>query len=135
MTESKYIKGSGGGGGKGGGGGSSPSVADDTLSSIQFARIIDLISEGEIEGIETDGTSDDAYLQNVYLDGTPIRNSDGSNNFQDVQVEFKVGTENQGAIKGFPGAQQEFPVGVEATKNAPVTKSITDTNVDAVLEP
>lgn len=132
MTESKYIKGSGGGGGKGGGGGSSPSVADDTLSSIQFARIIDLISEGEIEGIETDGTSDDAYLQNVYLDGTPIKNSDGSNNFQDVQVEFKVGTENQGAIKGFPGAQQEFPVGVEVTKNSPVTRSITDTNVDSV---
>ena len=51
MTESKYIQGSGGGGGKGGGGGSAPSVADDTLSSIQFARIIDLISEGEIEGI------------------------------------------------------------------------------------
>ena len=46
MTESKYIKGSGGGGGgKVGGGGSAAFVADDTLSSIQFARIIDLISE------------------------------------------------------------------------------------------
>ena len=132
MTEGKYIKGSGGGGGKGGGGGSAPSVADDTLASKQVARIIDLISGGEIEGIETDGTSDDAYLQNVYLDGTPIGNSDGSNNFQGVQVEFKVGTENQGAIKGFLGAQQEFPVGVEATKDSPVTRSITDTNVDSV---
>ena len=130
MTESKYIQGSGGG--KAGGAASAPSTADDTLASVQFARIIDLISEGEIEGIETDGTSDDAYQENIYLDDTPLRNSDGSNNFQNVQVDFKVGTENQGAIKGFPGAQQEFFVGVEATKDTTVTRSITDTSVDSV---
>ena len=131
MTESKYIQGSGGGGGKSGGGGSAAFVADDTLSSIQFARIVDLISEGEIQGIETDG-SEDGFKQNVYLDGTPLQNSDGTDNFQNTQVEFKVGTGNQGAIRGFTGAQQEFTVGVEATKDNPVTKSITDTNVDAV---
>ncbi|MAK83473.1 host specificity protein J [Phenylobacterium sp.] len=130
MTESKYIQGSGGG--KGGGGSSAPSVADDTLSSRQSARVVDLISEGEIEGIETDGTSDDAYLQNVYLDGTPVKNSDGSDNFQNVHVQFKVGTENQGAIRGFADAQKEFSVGVKAEKNSPVTRTITDTNVDSV---
>ena len=132
MAESKYIQGSGGGGGgKGGGGGGAAFVADDTLSSIQFARIVDLISEGEIEGIETDG-SEDGFKQNVYLDGTPLQNSDGTDNFQNAQVEFKVGTENQGAIRGFAGAQQEFAVGVKATKNNFVTKTITDTNVDAI---
>ena len=132
MTESKYIKGSGGGGGgKSGGGAGAAFVADDTLSSIQFARIVDLISEGEIEGIETDG-SEDGFKQNVYLDGTPLQNSDGTDNFQNTQVEFKVGTERQGAIGGFAGAQQEFTVGAEVTKDNPVTRSITDTNVDAV---
>ena len=132
MTESKYIKGSGGGGGgKVGGGGSAAFVADDTLSSIQFARIIDLISEGEIQGIETDG-SEDGFKQNIYLDGTPLQDSNGTDNFQNTQVEFKVGTENQGAIGKFAGAQQEFTVGAEVTKDNPVTRSITDTNVDAV---
>ena len=51
MTESKYIQGAGGGGGKGGGGGSrTPTKTDDTLASVQFASVLDLISEGEIRG-------------------------------------------------------------------------------------
>ena len=42
-----------GGGGKGGGGGSSrtPKTAPDSLDSRQYANVIDLISEGEIEGL------------------------------------------------------------------------------------
>ncbi len=44
-----------GGGGKGGGGGGGtthvPSEADDSLQSVQFASVLDLISEGEIDGI------------------------------------------------------------------------------------
>ena len=52
MTQTKYIQGAGGGGGKGGGGGSrTPTEADDTLQSIQFANVLDLISEGEIGGL------------------------------------------------------------------------------------
>ena len=44
----------GGGGGKGGGGGSShtPTEADDSLQSKQFANALDLLSEGEIEGLD-----------------------------------------------------------------------------------
>ncbi len=47
MTETKYVAGAGGGG-KFGGGGGTPTEADDTLQSIQFANVLDLISEGEI---------------------------------------------------------------------------------------
>ena len=51
MTD-KFIAGSGGGGGKGGGGGSrTPSTDPDSLNSRSFGRIVDLISEGEIEGL------------------------------------------------------------------------------------
>ena len=43
---SKVI-GSGGGGGKGGGGGGgTPTEAKDNLDSKQFAKVLDLISEG-----------------------------------------------------------------------------------------
>ena len=51
MTQTKYIAGAGGGG-KGGGGGHTPTEADDTLQSVQFASVLDLISEGEIQGLE-----------------------------------------------------------------------------------
>ena len=54
MTKSKYIAGAGGGGGGkgGGGGGHTPTEADDSLQSKQFANVLDLISEGEIQGLD-----------------------------------------------------------------------------------
>ena len=57
----------GGGGGKDGGGGSSrtPSTAPDSLDSRQYANVIDLISEGEIEGL-ADG------LKSVFLNNTAL---------------------------------------------------------------
>ena len=73
MTESKYIAGAGGGGGKGGGGGGSshtPTEENDTLQSVQFASVLDLLSEGEIEGLD-DGN------KSVFLDNTPIQNPSG----------------------------------------------------------
>ena len=50
------IIGAGGGGGKGGGGGGqrAPVEADDSLQSIQFANVLDLLSEGEIQGLDDD---------------------------------------------------------------------------------
>ena len=53
MSKKKIIKGAGGGGGKGGGGGGGGRVAQeapDTLRSIAYASVLDLVCEGEIEG-------------------------------------------------------------------------------------
>jgi len=134
MTESKYIQGSGGGGGKGGGGGGrTPTVEDDSLASIQFAEVVDLISEGEIEGIEDDGSGDEnAFYKSIFLDGTPVKNKDGSDNFEGAVIRTRNGTQGQSAFDRFDEASQEFPVNVEATKDAPVTRTITNSEVDAV---
>ena len=77
MTESKYIAGAGGGGGKGGGGGSAsrPKTDPDTLASVQFASVLDLLSEGEIAGIEDDGTVTNAWHKNIYLNGKIVKNA------------------------------------------------------------
>ena len=48
IEDNKFIAGSGGGGK--GGGGDPPTIAEDNLHSKQFATLLDLISEGEIEG-------------------------------------------------------------------------------------
>ena len=134
MTESKYIAGAGGGGGKGGGGGSvsRPKTDPDTLASVQFASVLDLLSEGEIAGIENDGTVVNAWHKNIFLNGTPVKNADGSDNFRGASIFVRNGTQGQGYLSGFAATEREIPVSVEVTKNNPVTRTITDSNVDRV---
>ena len=126
MTQTKYIQGAGGGGGgKGGEGGSSPTEADDTLQSVQFASVLDLLSEGEIEGLE-DGN------KSIFLEDTPVEAADGTNNFKDFTVVTRTGTQAQTFIKGFGRTQSEKAVNIEVTNGSPVTRTITDTDVDRV---
>jgi predicted phage tail protein len=124
MTQTKYIVGAGGGGGKGGGGGGTPTEADDTLQSTQFANVLDVISEGEIGGLE-DGN------KSIFLDDTPIQAADGTNNFEGFSVVTRVGTQAQTHLPGpFNTTERETSVGVEVVKDTSVTRSITDTDVD-----
>ena len=123
----RIIGAGGGGGGKGGGGGQqrAPVEADDSLQSIQFATVLDLLSEGEIQGLD-DG------LKSVFLDNTPVVSSSGANNFTGYTTELKTGTQAQTYIAGTQGIQSETGVNVEATASTTVTRSITDTDVDRV---
>ena len=122
------IRGSGGGGGKGGGGGESsraPIESPDSLRSRQYARVIDLVSEGEIVGL-VDG------LKSVYLDDTPIQSADGTINFSGVVLETRPGTQSQAYIAGFPAVEAETAVSSEVLYSASVTRSISNINADAV---
>jgi predicted phage tail protein len=119
--------GGGGGGGKGGGGGGGtthvPSEADDSLQSVQFASVLDLISEGEIQGIENG-------VQGIYLDGTPVQSSSGIDNFTGYSVVTRTGTQAQSYIPDTNGIESEQAVNVEITAAASVTRQITDSDVD-----
>ena len=124
--------GGGGGGGKGGGGSShTPTEADDTLQSIQYANVLDLISEGEIQGLD-DG------LKSIFLENTPIQNADGTNNYGSFFVVTRTGTQTQTHISGglatfdLGSTQSEEAVNTEVTNSTSVTRSITDTDVDRV---
>ena len=135
MTQTKYIAGAGGGGGKGGGGGSShtPTEADDTLQSVQFATVLDLLSEGEIAGIEDPGGGNNSWHKSIFLDDTPVKNADGTDNFSSFAIHVRHGTQTQTHIAGdFGSTQSEEGVNVEVTKDNPVTRSITNTDVDRV---
>ncbi len=117
------------GGGKGGGGSSSPSEAPDSLHSIAYARIIDLISEGEIYG-PAHGSG--GALRDVYLDGTPIANADGSLNFSNVSVDFRPGTQLQDPLPGFPASENTLAVGVELTAAQPWTRMFSNLQLSAI---
>jgi predicted phage tail protein len=122
LPQSNLIRGAGGGGKGGGGGGQSAVEAPDSLHSKQYARVVDMVSEGEIGGL-VDG------LRSVFLDNTPIQNADGSLNFQGVSLDTRVGTQVQGYIPGFPSAESEQAVGLEIKAATPVIQTITDTTI------
>ena len=118
--------------GAGGGGGSSRSTRSnkvknvpDTLDSRQYATLLDLISEGEIEGLK-DGD------KSIFIDNTPLQNANGSYNFQNVTVQTRTGTQNQSQIPISASVEDEKPVNVQVAAAGPITRSITDLNVDAV---
>lgn len=120
------IRGAGGGGGKGGGGSARvPVESPDSLRSRQLARVVDLVSEGEIVGL-VDG------LRSVYLDDTPIQNADGSYNFSGIVLESRVGTQSQSYIAGFASVEAEVAVSTEILAATPVVRTITNANADAV---
>jgi predicted phage tail protein len=112
MTDSAVeIYGAGGGGGgafgKGGGGAiSSATEARDNLQSRAVARVLDLISEGEIEGLA------DGY-KSIYFDDTPLQSASGENNFTGYTIRTRNGSNSQEYIAGFSSVERVTPVGVE----------------------
>ena len=126
-----------------------PTREPDTLHSRQFATFLDLVSEGEIEGFataskegRTKGTTayNNAALKDVFLNDTPVLRSsaDSTNpqtvdfNFQDVKFTPRFGTGSQTKIPGIQSSESTTSVGVTVTNSTPVTRQITNTNVDAV---
>ena len=146
----KNIQGAGGGGG----GGNpppppAPTRTPDTLHSRQFATFLDLISEGEIEGFETPSKEgrtkgstqyNTAAFKDVFLNDTPILRSQASSiapqdtdfNFKDVGFKIRFGTANQTKLPGILSSSSIQSVGVTVQQGSPVTRQITNTNVDAV---
>lgn len=118
------IRGSGGGGKGGGGGGRVAVEAPDTLQSVQYARVLDLVSEGEIGGLVNGDRS-------IIINDTPLLNENGQYNFSGVAIDYRVGTQSQNYIPGFPAVENEVSVGTEVKQILPVTRTITNANVNA----
>lgn len=126
---------------------STPFTEPDSLDSIQYAEIIDLLSEGEIEGFPsakdyTRGTDtyNTALLKDVFLNNTPILRGDANPaapqssdyNFTNVSLQTRYGTQDQTYIAFSQDVQTEFSVNSKVEQAAPVTRTISDTTVDAV---
>ncbi len=141
MIDKKKIIGAGGGGGKGGGGGGrTPKNDPDSLDSRSHASVLDLIGEGELEGLKTPNPNfvspisgaSNPWHQSIILNNTPLQNRDGSYNFKDVTVHARPGTASQAVMPGFEETSSESPVNLVVRKNNPVEITITNTSVDAV---
>ena len=98
----------------------------NTLQSRAIARFIDLISEGEIEGLVNGEES-------VYFNNIPIRTGQSTYNYQGATYEFKPGAPDGIPLKEYPNSESEISVDIHITKTVgPIVRSITDPDVDDI---
>jgi len=110
----------GGGVGSGGGGTNYADASTPETGTVQV-----LLGEGRMQGLVSYNGLGTDYLRSVYLDGTPIQNSDGTFNFKGVALALVAGTNTQPAIKGITDTESETSVNVQVVQASPVTRSIT----------
>ena len=96
-----------------------PVEAPDSLVSTEYARIIDLLSEGEIYGL-VDGAN------SILLDETP------SPSFPSFSWDVRNGTQEQSYLAGFPAVESETSIGVTLDSGSPWIRSFFDLNLSAV---
>ena len=101
-----------------------PTEQPDDLQSVAKAKILVALGEGEFAGQLT--------AKDIYLDGTPLENADGSQNFSGVAWEFRPGTQAQKYIQGIPGTENEISVGTEVSSATAWTRTFTNTQLSAV---
>ncbi|MGE4968165.1 host specificity protein J [Yersinia enterocolitica] len=101
-----------------------PVESPDSIQSTAKAKILLALGEGEFAG-GLDGT-------NIYLDGTPIKNPDGSSNFTGVTWEYRAGTQAQDYIQGMPNVENEITVNTELKSGTPWVRSVTNTQLSAI---
>lgn len=123
MNELEQIIGSGGG--KGGGAPRVAQEADNTLRSSATVRVLEVVSEGEVEGLV-------GGAKGIFLDNTPLMNDDGSYNFDRVQWDGRVGLPDQPHMQGFPSAEAVFEVSAPVEFDTPITYTTSASDIDAV---
>ncbi|HDZ2476816.1 TPA: carbohydrate binding domain-containing protein [Klebsiella pneumoniae] len=101
-----------------------PTEQPDDLQSVAKAKVLIGLGEGEFAGGLTG--------KDIYLDGTPLENADGSQNFSGVAWEFRPGTQAQSYIQGIPGTENEISVGTEVSSKTAWTHTFTNTQLSAV---
>lgn len=109
----------------GGGSQRKPVIAPDSAASKTFVKIQYGLSEGEIEGLANGE-------QSIYLEDTPLKDASNNRNFQNVDVQFRHGTNDQDYMQGFPDVSAETGVNVELTDATPYVRAISNTDLDAV---
>lgn len=110
---------------KGSGSSRKPVIAPDSAQSKTFLKILYGLSEGPVKGLANG-------LRSIYLDDTPLQSENGTWNFQNVQVDTRLGTNDQTHIEGFPSIESETGIGVELKSDAPWVQAFSNSQLDAV---
>jgi predicted phage tail protein len=102
-----------------------PVTSPIDLQANNVARILEVVSEGEIKGLVNG-------LNSVYFNDTSLQNESGSFNFQGVEFQSRLGEIDQTEIQGFGGVENLVNVGVKVLQASPVIRTITNPDADYV---
>ncbi|MGK3622493.1 host specificity protein J [Acinetobacter sp. A11] len=102
-----------------------PVISPDSAQSKTYIKVLYGLAEGEIEGLANG-------LQSIYLEETPLQNSNGGFNFENVKVDFRNGTNDQEYIEGFPSVESETAIDVELKSETPWVRAFSNLDLDAV---
>jgi predicted phage tail protein len=80
-----------------------------------------------------------ASLKDIFFNKTPVLRAGASNtapqdadfNFSNVDIATRFGTQAQSYVPGFDAVEEEVGVGADVLEGLPITRTITDTNIDA----
>ena len=102
------------------------STAADSLFSDDTVEVLLGLCEGEIEGLKDGGKS-------FYLDNTPLINDNGTNNFENFNLEILPGSGVDEEVKfSLVGSTRSNTVGVELTKDKALVRSTQGGNIDFI---
>lgn len=127
MTKKKLKELKGSGALFGGGKSHSPTEEDDSSYSSSRAYLVEVLGEGEIEGL-LDGN------KSIYLNETPVQNSDNTTNFKGFKARPRKGTFSQKKIpiRAMNTPTAEVAVNQTVTKSTPITRTITNAQCDLI---
>lgn len=100
-----------------------PTVDKNDLLSVSKTKLLLAICNGEIAPITA---------QDIYLDGTPVMNTDGEYNFTGVVWDYRPGVQDQSYIKGIPGTENEISINTDVTTTQSWVRGLTNTQLSAV---
>lgn len=123
-------RGAGGSGKSGGGGSSTPTEDPDSLQSVAFVSLLEMLCEGTIQGIVPGETG--AQTDNVYLDGVPLT-SLGVPNFDGYTIGWTLGSQDQGVLPGFGSVYSTQSLGTQIRQATPVQAAINNMEANAVV--
>lgn len=123
-TTDTLIKVHNGGGGKGGAN-RAAQEQPNTLQSSAIAKVLEVVSHGEIQGIV-------GGAQGVYFDSTVVQNPDLTYNFPGIIIDSRNGLPVQNAIPGFTNiSNTDILPGGTIVQSLPYRHQFLETNLDA----
>jgi hypothetical protein len=93
------------------------------LNSTSVIKLVDLLCEGTIEGIV--GGS-----KGVYLDETPIKSGDGTDNYEEDSVhwDFRLGAANQSKLEGYSDTGSSTITTINQELGSNYSETLNDSN-------
>ncbi|WOK01639.1 tail fiber protein [Klebsiella phage SH-KP2492] len=101
-----------------------PVEMPDNLISKDKIKLLLAVSDGEVVN--------DFSMKQLHFGGVPVKNEDGTFNYEGVIAEFRPGTQTQDYIQGFSESSAEFQVAREVTHNTPYTLTVSNKNLSAI---